>query len=94
MEISEDYIDSQDNAVDSLATLSMLLDDLVLQQSHEDFISFVRAVAPTLISDWKMGRHIKVLSDKLQGVKDGSIKRLMVFLPPRSSKSVICFLMA
>ena len=90
MEISEDYIDSQDNAVDSLATLSMLLDDLVLQQSHEDFISFVRAVAPTLISDWKMGRHIKVLSDKLQGVKDGSIKRLMVFLPPRSSKSVIC----
>ena len=90
MEISEDYIDSQDNAVDSLATLSMLLDDLVLQQSHEDFISFVRAVAPTLISDWKMGRHIKLLSDKLQGVKEGKIKRLMVFLPPRSSKSVIC----
>ena len=90
MEISEDYIDSQENSVDSLATLSMLLDDLVLRQSNEDFISFVRAVAPTLISDWKMGRHIKVLSDKLQGVKDGSIKRLMVFLPPRSSKSVIC----
>ena len=90
MEISEDYIDSQENSVDSLATLSMLLDDLVLRQSNEDFISFVRAVAPTLISDWKMGRHIKVLVDKLQGVKEGRIKRLMVFLPPRSSKSVIC----
>ena len=71
MEISEDYIDSQENSVDSLATLSMLLDDLVLRQSNEDFISFVRAVAPTLISDWKMGRHIKVLVDKLQGVKEG-----------------------
>ena len=71
MEISEDYIDSKENSVDSLATLSMLLDDLVLRQSNEDFISFVRAVAPTLISDWKMGRHIKVLVDKLQGVKEG-----------------------
>ena len=73
MEISEDYIDSQENSVDSLATLSMLLDDLVLRQSNEDFISFVRAVAPTLISDWKMGRHIKVLVDKLQVVKEGRI---------------------
>jgi len=37
-----------------------------------------------------MGKHIKLLCSKLQGVVDGNIKRLMVFLPPRSSKSLIC----
>ena len=37
-----------------------------------------------------MGNHIKLLCQKLQGVVDGDIKRLMVFLPPRSSKSLIC----
>ena len=30
------------------------------------------------------------ISEKLQKVESGEIKRLMVFLPPRSSKSVIC----
>ena len=37
-----------------------------------------------------MGRHIEVISEKLQQVENGEIKRLMVFLPPRSSKSVVC----
>jgi predicted phage terminase large subunit-like protein len=46
--------------------------------------------APTLVPDWLMGRHIHVIADKLQKVESGEIKRLMVFLPPRSSKSVIC----
>ena len=63
---------------------------MVEQQCKEDFLTFVRKVAPTLITDWHMGRHIEVLSDKLQKVVEGKIKRLMVFLPPRSSKSVIC----
>ena len=47
-------------------------------------------MAPTLVSDWRMGRHIEVISEKLQQLESGEIKRLMVFLPPRSSKSVIC----
>jgi len=90
MEITKEYIQDQDNPVNTLMTLSTLMDDLVLKESQDSFLSFVRMVAPTLVSDWKMGRHIKLLSDKLQRVKDGEIKRLMVFLPPRSSKSVIC----
>ena len=57
---------------------------------NEDFLSFVRKMAPTLVSDWKMGRHIEVISNKLKQLESGEIKRLMVFLPPRSSKSVIC----
>jgi hypothetical protein len=90
MNLEEGMEESIENSIDTLATLSTFLDDLVLQKSKMDFISFVRLVAPTVVSDWKMGRHIKVLSDKLQKVQDGEIKRLMVFLPPRSSKSVIC----
>ena len=87
---SIESIEGEPNKLDTLFNLSTYLDDLVLQQANCNFLSFVRMVAPTLISDWKMGRHIKLLSDKLQKVQDGEIKRLMVFLPPRSSKSVIC----
>lgn len=59
-------------------------------RAKEDFLTFVKIFAPTIVSDFKMGRHIELLCEKLQGVVDGSTKRLMVFLPPRSSKSVIC----
>jgi hypothetical protein len=53
------------------------LRDLVSLRCKKDFLTFVRMVAPTLISDWQMGKHIEVLSDKLQKVVDGK-------------KSVIC----
>jgi predicted phage terminase large subunit-like protein len=66
------------------------LKDIVNVYSKKDFLTFVRSVAPTLVDDWHMGKHIEVLSQKLQAVQEGKIKRLMVFLPPRSSKSVIC----
>ena len=61
-----------------------------LKYSKDSFLEFVYTMAPTLVSDWKMGRHIEVISKKLQQLESGEIKRLMVFLPPRSSKSVIC----
>ena len=60
------------------------------RRSKLDFLTFVRMMAPKLVSDWKMGRHIEVISEKLRQLEAGEIKRLMVFLPPRSSKSVIC----
>ena len=63
---------------------------LVIGSAKDDFLTFVRLVAPQLIADFKMGRHIELIANKLQQVKEGKIKRLMVFLPPRSSKSVIC----
>ena len=68
----------------------LLMDQYVEYNAKQDFLTFVRLVAPTLISDWRMGRHIEVISNKLKQLEDGEIKRLMVFLPPRSSKSVIC----
>ncbi len=70
--------------------LQGLLAEKINQQSKSDFLTFVRMVAPMLVSDWKMGQHIEVISNKLNQLEAGEIKRLMVFLPPRSSKSVLC----
>ena len=66
------------------------LDNNIRYHSKHDFLTFVRRFAPTLVSDWQMGKHIEVISNKLKQLEEGTIKRLMVFLPPRSSKSVIC----
>ena len=76
--------------ISPLITLDGLLSQKVLQDSKADFLTFVKQTAPTLVSDWKMGKHIEVISEKLKQLESGEIKRLMVFLPPRSSKSVIC----
>ena len=83
-----EYLDS--NYIEQYINLEALLKQNVDDQCHNDFLSFVRLVAPSIVSDFRMGRHIEVLSDRLQKVQDGQIKRLMVFLPPRSSKSVVC----
>ena len=80
----------EDSIVSPYVNLQGLLNLSVLQETKDDFLSFVRLMAPMLVSDWKMGKHIEVISNKLRQLEAGEIKRLMVFLPPRSSKSVIC----
>ena len=83
-------LESTNEYLQPFINLKGLLDQKVNQEANTDFITFVRMMAPMLVSDWRMGRHIEVISDKLKDLEDGTIKRLMVFLPPRSSKSVIC----
>ena len=80
----------QENILNPFINLNSLLRLNVLQETKTDFLTFVRLMAPTLVSDWKMGQHIEVISNKLNQLEAGEIKRLMVFLPPRSSKSVLC----
>ena len=80
----------QENYLDSFINLKGLLSQQVENQSQTDFLTFVRLVAPSLVPGFLMGNHIKIISDKLKDMEEGKIKRLMVFLPPRSSKSVIC----
>ena len=70
--------------------LDIMLKYKIKQESKQDFLTFVKQMAPMLVSDFKMGKHIEVIADKLLQLESGDIKRLMVFLPPRSSKSVIC----
>ena len=43
------------------------------QDSKTDFITFVRKIAPILVSDWKMGKHIEVISEKLRQLESGEI---------------------
>ncbi len=69
--------------------LDRKLKNYIEKKSKVDLITFVRKTAPSLVTDFQMGRHIELLCDRLQKVADGEIKRLMVFLPPRSSKSLI-----
>ena len=83
-------IENDEDYLVSLVNLNSLLATQVLENSKNDFLTFVRLVAPTLVSDWRMGKHIEVISNKLKQLESGEVKRLMVFLPPRSSKSVIC----
>lgn len=76
--------------VSAYLTLREKLNNYNNYKAKDDFLTFVKIFAPTIVSEFEMGRHIELLCEKLQGVVDGTTKRLMVFLPPRSSKSVIC----
>ena len=80
----------QEQQLSSYLDLNNLLNLSILHSTQTDFLTFVRLMAPILVSDWKMGKHIELISNKLKQLESGEIKRLMVFLPPRSSKSVIC----
>ena len=73
-----DILESTNEYLQPFINLKGLLDQKVNQQSKTDFITFVRMMAPMLVSDWRMGRHIEVISDKLKDLENGTIKRLMV----------------
>ena len=80
----------EEGYLESFINLKGLLSQKVYQESYIDFLTFVRLIAPSLVPNFKMGSHIKLISNKLKELEEGTVKRLMVFLPPRSSKSVIC----
>ena len=76
------------NYLESFINLKGLLSQKVNTDSYSDFLTFVRLMAPSLVSDFQMGKHIEVISNKLKQLEEGEIKRLMVFLPPRSSSQL------
>ena len=54
------------------------------QECHKDFMSFVKYMwGDTFIS----GRHHRIIADKFNRIAQGKLKRLIVCLPPRHSKS-------
>ena len=56
---------------------------LVKEGARENFIEFVRYVWPGFIE----GPHHRLVADKFDRIASGELKRLMVFMPPRHSKS-------
>jgi predicted phage terminase large subunit-like protein len=55
--------------------------------ARDDFYTFVKLMAPIIIPEFRDGRHIRLICDKLTKVESGEIPRLMLFLPPGSMKS-------
>ena len=55
----------------------------VAQESRSSYLTFVKKVWPEFIT----GNHHKIFSKKLEAVSRGEIKRLIVNMPPRHTKS-------
>ena len=67
-------------------TLKYILKDALLERqeaNQKDFLSFVKAVWP----DFIQGRHHKIYAEKLNRIANGELKRLIVNMPPRHTKS-------
>jgi len=56
---------------------------LLREEAQEDFLKFVRTMWPGFID----GRHHKVMARKFQEIASGKIKRLIINMPPRHTKS-------
>ena len=55
------------------------------QEGRGDLISFTEEMMP----GYECAKHHRLIADKLMAVERGEIKRLMIFMPPRSGKSTL-----
>lgn len=53
------------------------------EECRKDFLSFVKEMWPAFIS----GRHHKIMADAFNRVAEGTLKRLILNMPPRHTKS-------
>ena len=73
-----------DETEDKILKLELRLAQLDrIEGCHKNFINFVRAMWPDFIA----GRHHKIIAEKLERVASGELKRLIVNMPPRHTKS-------
>ncbi len=87
MSTSQEVLPPQEHLLKLRETLYLQ----AIEAAKLDFFSFTKFIAPSLVPDFKIGKHIEVICQKLQRVVTSpDPQRLMVFLPPRSSKSLIC----
>jgi len=82
------YINQIKNlSVDEQRELLSLVDQLSMARTKEkarvDFLSFVRHVWPAFIA----GKHHKVMAEAFERVAKGELKRLIINMPPRHTKS-------
>jgi len=73
----------EDEQVEILNLLDQLKNAKTRQSARSDFLSFVKAVWPAFIE----GDHHKVMADAFNRIADGSLKRLIINMPPRHTKS-------
>lgn len=61
----------------------MLLEHDRVQRCRDDFLAYVGQVWPIFIS----GKHHKIMADSFERVAKGELKRLIINMPPRHTKS-------
>ena len=77
-----DILSQQDQA-EAIALLNRF-EQLKKQEScRKDFITYLKHLWPDFIE----GRHHKIIGEKFNRIAEGKLKRLIVCLPPRHSKS-------
>ena len=73
----------EDEKAEILRLLEELNDAKGRVDAQKDFLSFVKTVWPAFIE----GDHHKVMSDAFNRIADGSLKRLIINMTPRHTKS-------
>jgi hypothetical protein len=61
-----------------------------IEKAQTDFMSFVKRVWPEFIE----GSHHKKIAEKFNDIANGKIKRLIINMPPRHTKSEFASLLA
>ncbi len=84
------YVDAVDPTTlnrESLLELNLLADELKKRKNQEecqkDFLTFVKYVWSSFIE----GRHHKIISEKFNKIASGELKRVIINMPPRHTKS-------
>tara|TARA_R110000796_G_scaffold23704_3_gene67806 strand:+ start:154 stop:1638 length:1485 start_codon:yes stop_codon:yes gene_type:complete len=72
-----------DDKVELLALIEELNQAKDRVAAHSDFLSFVKSVWPAFIE----GEHHAVMSDAFNRIANGTLKRLIINMPPRHTKS-------
>ena len=83
--MNQDYIDKlPPDAQKEFLKLAMKLSEKTKQSKvHDSFLDFVKHVWPEFIE----GKHHKKIADKFNQIATGKIKRLIINMPPRHTKS-------
>lgn len=66
-----------------LGLIKQLEEAQSLEAARTSFMPFVKRIWPSFIE----GRHHKIMADAFQRVADGKLKRLIICMPPRHTKS-------
>ena len=74
---------SQDTLEEYLAVYTRLREIEESEAGQKNFLKFINSVWPDFIE----GSHHRVFAQKLQEVAEGKVKRLIVNMPPRHTKS-------
>ena len=72
-----------EDRADILASAAEVIESENMEVAQKDFLSFVHQMWPGFVD----GRHHKVMAKKFQDIADGKIKRLIINMPPRHTKS-------